>query len=529
MEPVLINGRWRPSDAVASFRATDPNRGEPMPEEYPVSSLDEAGEALQAGTAAARDLRGRGPEATARFLEAYAERLEADRERLTTVAHRETGLPAAPRLEGELARTTDQLRQAASAVRDRTWTTATIDAAAGIRSMYGPLGKPVIVFGPNNFPMAFNGIAGGDFAAAIAAGNPVIAKANTGHPRTTQLMAEWARAAAEETGAPPALVQLIYRTRHRDGEAMVADRRVGAIGFTGSKKGGLVLKAAADRGGVPIYLELGSVNPVFLLDGALRSRGEEIAEEFYGSGTLGAGQFCTNPGLVFVPDTPAGDRFAERAAGLFRSGEAQTLLGEPGHLAAGAAALRERGAELLTGGGAVAGERFAFQNTLLSVSGERFAADPEGLQTEVFGPVSLLVRVADAAEMAAAADALDGALTGSVYSDRSGTEEEDYRTVAEALRGKVGRLLNDKMPTGVAVVSAMNHGGPYPATGHPGFTAVGIPASIHRFAALHCYDNVPQSRLPEELRDRNPNGRMFRLIDGRWTQDDVPPPPSAEG
>ena len=523
MEPVLINGRWRPSDSAGSFRAANPNRGEPMPEEYPVSSPDEIGEALQAGTEAARSLaRGRDPEATARFLEAYADRLDADRERLTEVAFEETGLPVEPRLAGELARTTDQLRQAAAAARDRTWTTATIDVAAGIRSMYGPLGKPVIVFGPNNFPMAFNGVAGGDFAAAIAAGNPVIAKANTGHPRTTQLMAESARAAAEETGAPPALVQLIYRTSHRDGEAMVADPRAGAIGFTGSKKGGLALKEAADGAGVPIYLELGSVNPVFLLDGALRSRGEEIARDFYGSGTLGAGQFCTNPGLVFVPDTPAGDRFAERAAELFASGEAQTLLSEPGHLTAGASALRERGAEELAGGGAVAGNRFAFRNTLLTVSGERFAADPQGLQTEVFGPVSLLVRVADAAEMAKAAETLDGALTGSVYSDRSGAEEEDYRRVAGALRGKVGRLLNDKMPTGVAVVSSMNHGGPYPATGHPGFTAVGLPASIHRFAALHCYDNVPGPRLPEELRDRNPNGRMFRLIDGRWTQDDVP-------
>lgn len=522
MEPVLINGRWRPSDAVSSFRAVNPNRGLPCPEEFPVSSLDEAGAALEAGTAAAQTLREGGPEMAAAFLEAYADRLDADRENLATAAHDETGLPVEPRLVGELARATDQLRQAAAAARDRTWTTATIDASANIRSMYGPLGKPVIVFGPNNFPMAFNGISGGDFAAAIAAGNPVIAKANTGHPRTTQLMGEHALAAAQQAGAPPALAQLIYRTRHEDGEAMVSDRRVGAVGFTGSKRGGLALKEAADRAGTPIYLELGSVNPVFLLDGALRDRGEEIAREFYESCTLGAGQFCTNPGLVFAPTTPAGDRFAEQAAELFQAGEAETLLGEPGHLAAGTSSLREMGAEELTGGGTVAGDRFAYRNTLLSVSGERFAANPGGFQTEVFGPVSLLVRTADAAEMAQAAESLEGALTGSIYSDRSGAEEDDYRAVAEAVRGKVGRLLNDKMPTGVAVVAAMNHGGPYPATGHPGFTAVGVPASIHRFAALHCYDNVPEPRLPAELRNRNPNGRMFRLIDGRWTQDDAP-------
>lgn len=497
----------------------NPNLGRPFDEEFPISSMSDVDDALNAGVAAARELRDLPSSVLADFMDAYASAADADAARIVQTAHDETGLPESPRLEAELARTTDQLRQAAWAVRDGSWATATIDTANNIRSMYAPLDKPVVVFGPNNFPMAFNGVAGGDFVAAIAAGNPVIAKANPGHPMTTRLLAEAAVEAIRSVGAPAALVQLIYRVGREDGLKLVSDGRTGAVGFTGSRSAGLALKAAADPAGVPIYLEMSSINPVFLLEGALKARGEEIAEEFYASCTLGAGQYCTNPGLVVAPTGEAGDRFAKQASDLFESGAAGTLLTDPEHLTDGVSTLTKHGASLIAGGAAANEERFAFENTLLTVTAADFLDDPHGLQTEVFGPVSLLIRADGPEEMARIARVLEGSLTGTIYSEPS--DEDAYTLVETELRPRVGRLLNDKMPTGVAVVSSMNHGGPFPATGHPGFTAVGIPASIHRFAALHCYDNVAEHRLPAPLRDTNPTGSMWRYIDNQWTTKDL--------
>jgi NADP-dependent aldehyde dehydrogenase len=355
--------------------------------------------------------------------------------------------------------------------------------------------------GPNNFPFAFNSAAGGDFAAAIAAHNPVIAKANTSHPGTTKILAEIAFAAVQETGLPPATVQLIYRTPREVGLELVSHPLVGATGFTGSKTAGLQLKAAADAAGKPIYLEMSSVNPVLVLEGALRERLDAIADEFYTSCTMGAGQFCTNPGFVIVPDSELGRRFVAAAVERFQANPPGVLLGKGGRdgLVEAVSTLRKAGAELLCGGEAAEGPAYRFNNTLLQVSGADFLKNPHELQTEAFGPVSLLVLSGSTGETAEILRHMEGNLTGTVYSDTAGSDDADYKVIEPVLRQKVGRLINDRMPTGVAVSPAMNHGGPYPATGHPGWTAVGIPTSIPRFAALHCYDNVRPERLPAEL------------------------------
>jgi NADP-dependent aldehyde dehydrogenase len=417
----------------------------------------------------------------------------------------------------------NQLRQGAAAARDRSWCHATIDTKVNIRSKYGPLGGAVVVFGPNNFPFAFNSIAGGDFVAAIAAGNPVIGKANTGHPGTSKMLAGLALDAAASAGLPPAMIQLIYRTPPDVGLRLVSHPGVGATGFTGSKEAGLRLKDAADSAGKPIYLEMSSTNPVFLLPGALAKRGPAIARELYDSCALGAGQFCTRPGITVVLEGAQAEAFLADAAAHFDTGIPGTLLGPgaPPRIADGIGALVAHGASIVAGGREIDGPRYAFSNTLLRASGGAFLSHPHALQTEAFGTVNLVIVAKDANQMIAIAANLEGNLTGSIYSDASGGDDELYARVEAVLRQKVGRLLNDKMPTGVAVTPAMNHGGPFPATGHPGFTAVGIPASLLRFAALHCYDNVRPHRLPPELADKNPTGRMWRLIDGEWSQQDA--------
>ncbi len=523
VQPVLIDGEWVASTGIETFQAFNPATRERLPDSYPVSPWDEVERAIRAAAGASQEMCGWPGERFASFLERYAERIEARSEELVESAQVETALPAQPRLKDvELPRTTNQLRQAAAAAREGSWAMPVIDTKANIRSIYAPLG-PVVVFGPNNFPFAFNGICGGDFAAAVAAGNPVIAKGHSSHPGTTRIFAEEARRAAQETEMPAALVQLIYRTNHEDGVRLVAHPLLGASGYTGSRRAGLVLKQAADTAGKPIYLELSSINPVFVLPGVLEERLDQVADEFVTSCLMGAGQFCTNPGLVILQAGGKTDAFVDAVADRFDAAPVGTLLGQgvQKNFEAGLNSLQAAGARAVTGGQPGAGSGYSVCNTLLKVDGDTFLGHCEALQAEAFGNGSLFVIAKDADQLLDIARRLEGNLTGTLYSDVGGSDDTLYDHVAPVLRQRVGRLLNDKMPTGVAVSAAMNHGGPFPATGHPGFTAVGIPASIHRFAMLSCYDNVRPHRLPAALQDKNPNGQVWRYIDGSWTQGDA--------
>lgn len=519
MEDLLIAGAWRPADATDSFRAIDPQTGQTLDHVYPVSSAADVETALRAGHEAARDLARVPREVLARCLDGYAERIEQRTDAICDVAQLETALPVSPRLaDVELPRTTDQLRQAATAARDRGWTLPTLDTATNIRSMYGPLGGPVVVFGPNNFPLAFNGISGGDFAAALAAGNPVIAKAHPSHPRTSQLLAQAAFEAVTAAGLPPATIQMVYRTSHADGALLVSHPLVAATGYTGSRKAGLVLKAAADGAGKPIYLEMSSVNPVFLLPAVLAERADDLAAELAGSVLLGTGQFCTSPGVVVVREGASAEAFVDGIRQRFASAAVGALLSPSGvdQLDRSVGTLRHAGADVVTGGEIADAPGCRYQNTLLRTTGEAFLGAPDALQTEAFGNATLVVVAADADQMAEIAESVEGSLTGTLYSDPGGVDDALYAHLAPRLRRRVGRLLNDKMPTGVAVVPSMNHGGPYPATGHPGFSAVGLPGSMRRFAMLECYDNVREHRLPDELRDQPPTAGLWRQIDGQW-------------
>lgn len=519
---VLVAGGWREARLPAgSFRPVDPASGEPLPEEFPISSWPDIEEALRAGAEAANGMLGAGPDRIAGYLEALAAGLERRADSLIERAGRETGLPAEPRLRSsELPRTTGQLRQAAAACRDRSWVRATIDAKLDLRSKLGPLGGPVAVFGPNNFPFAFNAVGGGDFAAALAAGNPVIAKSNPQYPGTTRLLAEAAFDALAGSGLPAAAVQVLYHISPEDGRKLVSHPRLGATAFTGSRQAGLGLKEAADRAGKLIYLEMSSLNPVFVLPGALRERGPEAASELFASCATGAGQFCTKPGLIVLVEGPGSEAFLTALRAAFEAAPAAVVLGAGvlKGLEAGAARLQGLGADRAAGGGTAAGPGFRFRPALWRVPASRFLADPAAFQIETFGALSLLVTARDPAEARSIADSLEGQLTASIYSAVDGSDDAAYAVLEPPLRRKAGRLLNDKAPTGVAVSPAMNHGGPFPASGHPGFTSVGIPAAMTRFAALQAYDHVRPDRLPPELRNENPTGTMWRLVDGEWTR-----------
>ncbi len=520
VQPVLVAGEWRKAAATSTFSAENPTTGKMLDAKFPVSGWEDCDAALAAAAGAAKELRSVPAERLAEFLELYAGEIEKHSAALVEIAHVETGLPVSPRLRDvELPRTTTQLRQGAAAAREGSWARVVIDTKNNIRSHYAPIG-PVVIFGPNNFPFAFNAVSGGDLAAAVAAGNTVIAKGHPFHPGTTKLLAECAFAALKRAGLPAETIQMLYSVSNEDGLRLVRDGRVGAISFTGSRLGGLRLKEAADSVGKPIYLEMSSLNPIVMLPGALRERGEDLAIELADSCLAGSGQFCTSPTLIFVIGEEDADRLTVGLVAIFEERAPGVLLSRGGlrSLDDSVRALIAAGAKVVTGGSMLGGEGYRYKNTLLRVSAEELLAAPHDLQQEAFGNSTMLVAMKDVGQLCEVVDSLEVNLTGSIYSSRAEADEAIYPAIAGALRAKVGRLLNDKMPTGVALSPAMNHGGPFPSTSHPGFTAVGIPASMTRFAALQCYDNVRQGRLPAALQDKSPNPAMWRSVDGAWVR-----------
>ena len=517
---VLIDGTWRAATANGDFHASNPATGETLDTAFPISTWSDCDAALSAAATAAEQMRALPVESIALFLERYAAGIEAAADVLAASASQETGLAVSPRLKDvELPRTTNQLRQAAAAAREESWKHVTLDKARNIRSCFAAIG-PVVVFGPNNFPLAFNGISGGDFAAAVAAGNPVIAKAHPLHPNTTRLLAEEARKAAEASGLPSGAVQMLYNVSNADGLRLVSDARVGAVGFTGGRSSGLALKRAADEAGKPIYLEMSSINPVVFLPGALAEDGMKLAGELADSCLAAAGQFCTSPNVVLLEDGADAESLIAAVSKTFSERAPQPLLSAGGlaHMQSGVADLISAGAAVVSGGKTADGPGCRFANTLLRANGQQFLASRDALQREVFGNVTLIVTFKNLAELQTILNGLEGNLTGTIYSAKSGADDASYKAIEPLMRQKVGRLLNDKMPTGVAVSPAMNHGGPFPATAHPGFTSVGIPAAMTRFAALQCYDGVRENRLPLILRDAITNSATWRSIDGAWVK-----------
>ncbi|MET9050547.1 aldehyde dehydrogenase (NADP(+)) [Streptomyces bacillaris] len=509
--PVVGTGR--------EIRSVDPRTGRPLEPGYPAASVHQADRACELAREAAAPYRTTAPERRAAFLDRIADLLDAERDALVERAHVETALPR-PRLTGEVGRTSGQLRLFAAELRAGVWQGARIDPArperqplrrADIRQRRIAVG-PVVVFGAGNFPLAFS-TAGGDTASALAAGCPVIVKAHQAHLGTAELVARVVGRAVDETGMPEGVFSQLVGGGKELGTGLVGDPRVRAVGFTGSRSGGLAIAAAAAARPVPIpvYAEMSSINPVLLLPQALRARGAELGAAFAGSLTLGAGQFCTNPGLVLAVEGPGLDAFTAAAAEAVAADPGATMLtpdiarhyAASGDAVAGREGVEEAGHG--GGGGGVARGRAR----LLTVDGTRFIGDP-ALQTEVFGATSLIVRCADPDELTAVLGVLEGQLTATVHAD-----EADLPLAGRLLpllEEIAGRVLFNGWPTGVEVGHAMVHGGPFPATTDPRSTSVGTLA-IERFLRPVAYQDVPDALLPDELRDGNPLG-VWRRVDG---------------
>jgi NADP-dependent aldehyde dehydrogenase len=490
-------------------------------EESSRAHVDAAAAAAAAAFDAYRAMPG---DARATLLERIATAMESNDE-LIAAAHAETALPT-QRLAAERGRTANQLRMFAALVREGSWVDARIDRALpartpvprpDIRRVLIPIG-PVAVFGASNFPLAFS-VAGGDTASALAAGCPVIVKAHPAHPATSEIAGRAIVSAVSAAGMPSGVFSLLQSTRNDIARALVQHPQVKAVGFTGSLRAGRALfDAAADRPEpIPVYAEMGSVNPVFLLPGALAERASSIAEGLKDSVTMGVGQFCTNPGLTIGVGDERFDAFVHQLDGLISAAPTGTML-TPAICHA-----YEAGVRRLSGVDGVSTRRSSASSQEAQALPSLFVTDGgaflrhHDIGEEVFGPSTVVVRCGSRQELEAVARQLDGQLTATIHG--TAADLEQYAWLVSILEHKAGRLIVNGFPTGVEVCPSMQHGGPYPATTDSRSTSVGT-AAIHRFARPVAYQNFPQSLLPPELQDANPRG-IWRLVDGQLTKEAV--------
>ncbi|MGD1106417.1 MAG: aldehyde dehydrogenase (NADP(+)) [Terracidiphilus sp.] len=522
----IVDGQSRPGTGAA-FHGVDPATGarlEPVYHCASLADLNHAADLAEDAFAAYRKLSGR---ERGRFLRSIADGIEAIVPQLVERANRETALPEA-RLKGESARTINQLRLFAQMVEEGSWVNARIDPAqpdrkplprSDIRSMMKPLG-PVAVFGASNFPLAFS-VAGGDTAAAFAAGNPVIVKAHHAHPGTSEMVGQVIARSVRECSLPAGMFALVFGAGSEIGAALVDHPKAKAVGFTGSLSAGkaLMQRASARPEPIPCFMEMSSVNPLFVLPEALHARTTQIAAGLFGSFTLGVGQFCTKPGLVYLPRNADADALVAEVKALVEQAAPSPMLTE-GISKSYHSVIAGRQAHSHVNTVAQAASNGAAKTyaapVLMQIDAADLLGNPE-LATEVFGPSALVIRYDSWEQLMELAGSIEGQLTATLH----GTEADlsAFADLVAILERKAGRLIVNGFPTGVEVCHAMVHGGPYPATSDSRATSVGT-YSIYRFVRPVCYQDFPQASLPEELKDGNSLGIM-RLIDGQLTRDEV--------
>lgn len=520
----LIGYQYIKSEAKP-FKAVDPSSGAELGGEFYAASLTDVDSALSLAEKAANIYRYTDKKTKAEFLRSVAEEINAIGDELIERAMAESGLPQA-RLQGERGRTTGQLNLFADLVEEGSWVEAVIDSAQpdrkpaarpDIRKMLIPIG-PAVVFGASNFPLAFS-VAGGDTASALAAGCPVIVKAHPAHPGTSALVAEAIKKAAQKHELPEGVFSILYDDGYTVGEALVKHLKTKIVTFTGSYKGGMALvKMAQQRAEpIPVFAEMGSINPTILLPDALENRYAQIAEQYAASITLGAGQFCTNPGLLIAMRSVGLEKFKKALGEAIEKINSSTML-TPGicknYSALSEDMLQEQGVSIINRGILNDGKPSQAQPLVAEVSASSFLVNPK-LKEEVFGPYSLLVVADYEIQLQQVIDALHGQLTATVVADESDLAK--HKPLIQNITNIAGRVIMNNVPTGVEVVHAMQHGGPFPATSDSRFTSVGT-AAIKRFTRPVSWQNWNNDLLPDELKDGNPL-KIWRLVDSNWSKE----------
>jgi 2,5-dioxopentanoate dehydrogenase len=512
-------GNTRSSNGEKTFKAIDPSNGKELPTDFKEATVAEVDFAVKKAEDAFKIFRNKSGAERAVFLKTIADELLALGDELIERCVSETGLPEG-RISGERGRTINQLKLFSNVLKEGSWPDARIDLAQpdrepvakpDIRSMQKALG-PVGIFGASNFPLAFS-VAGGDTASALAAGCTIVVKAHPAHPGTCEMVAQAIIDAASKTGMPDGVFSMVHGKSVDVGMAIVKNPFIKAIGFTGSFRGGkAIFDAAAQRAEpIPVYAEMGSSNPVFILPGALKDKKDEIAMGLTTSVTLGVGQFCTNPGLVFMQKSELttafqnalNEKFSETSSAvMLTSAISETYSTNTQKLAA------QKDVEILANG-KKAGTGFQGVPALMQISARNFMSN-KNFEEEVFGPSTLTVLTDKKSELIDIAEKLGGHLTCTLWANDD--DLENYKELIDILERRTGRLIINGFPTGVEVCHSMIHGGPFPATTDSRSTSVGTTA-INRFTRPLCYQNFPDQLLPDELKKDNPL-KIWRLVDG---------------
>lgn len=513
-----IIGFSRGSETAKTFTAFNPQNGEAVEPNFYSATIDELNQAVELAERARIKYGKISGKEKAKFLRQIADNIESLGDDLVERASLETGLPNG-RFQGERGRTTSQLRLFADFVEEGSWVDARIDLAnptrepmpkPDVRSMLRPIGA-VAIFCASNFPLAFS-VAGGDTVSALAAGCPVVVNAHIAHPGTAELVGTAISDAVKNCKLPEGVFSLVFSSDYEIGQNLVAHPKIKAVGFTGSTKGGQALMEIASKRDepIPVYAEMGSVNPTFILPSALEEDYAKIANGLFGSFTLGVGQFCTKPGIVILPESEQLANFADLVKELTMESSASPLLtsGIKDNYKKG---VDEREENTASASSENELEGFEVNPTIFQTNAEHFIND-ESLSDEIFGPTTLLVKSDTSTELLEIANKMEGQLTATIFGNEKDLQE--YAHLIDILETKVGRLIFNSFPTGVEVCHSMVHGGVFPATSDSRTTSVGTRA-IERFARLVCYQGFPQESLPDELKDEN-RLEIWRMVDGEF-------------
>ncbi|MDN3594145.1 aldehyde dehydrogenase (NADP(+)) [Zunongwangia endophytica] len=509
------------SKGDVSFKTFDPKENKETAATFYEATTEEVDAAVEKAASAFKIYKQKTDSEKTEFLEAIAVELESNAEALKEIYRAESGLPEG-RSNGEFARTCNQLRAFAEMLKEGSWVESIISNPEGkpdIRRMQVPFG-PVAVFGASNFPFAFS-TAGGDTASALASGSPVVVKSHPLHAGTGELVSEAIIKAAKKTGMPDGVFSNLNSKGIEVGEWLVKHPKIKAVGFTGSYKAGTALtKLAADRPEpIPVYAEMGSINPVLALPSALEEKGDFWAEQYAGSITAGCGQFCTNPGLILGIESPAMESFVQKL-GENLSNLAPSVMLSPGiekqYETSKAEILNQEGYHEVSKYDGELQPNFGRQH-VITVPGAEFLQN-KNFHKEVFGPFSVIVKCKDKTELAEVIQQLEGQLTGTVLNSEE-KELNEFATIIDSLTETVGRIIYNSVPTGVEVCAAMTHGGPFPSTSNAKFTSVGLTA-VQRWVRPVSFQDWPQSLLPQALKDENSLG-ILRNINNKYTTDSL--------
>lgn len=519
--PVLINGVWCEANfPVSSFKAVNPNTGKQLAESFPVSSFLDIDEQLQSQRTSTSLIEQVSPKIRAEFLRLLANKILDQKETLCETAFDETAINKEERLAMvEIPGMINQLNKAAEYCFNRTWSDITMDTEQNICSHRSKMPGSVVIFGPSGSPFLFNACGGINFAAAIAAGNSIIAKGSPNHPMTSLKLAQIIHSAATELCLPPGLFQFFHHTTFDLGYRLAAHPMIGALSFTGSFRSGLALKENADRAGNPVFLEMAGSNPVFLLAGAVATKKEQLATDLTKAILNNNGQLCTKPGPVFMVENKNSSQLIKLVVEAFAKESSKPMLTDvmARNLDTIITHFMRMGARKLTKKEFYGPTPFMYPNTVLVLDIKSYLKFSRQFQEEAFGPIAIFVTLEDSKQFEQVTKSLEGCLSCSIFAENTEEDNLVYGKIAPEIRRKTGRLIHDKLPDKIPMTSAMVQGGPFPSTGNPGYTSIGLPSSIKRFSVIHCYEGADSSRLPDDLRSTPPGNGTMRLIDGVLT------------